>query len=77
MDDRLESMRTEIESDAHRDSPNSDNAGTDKQPVNPRSQPRGPLLQPLLRAELSLRLQSEEEQLGMRCSRKLSELKFS
>jgi hypothetical protein len=77
MDGRLESMRTEIESDALPVLRNADNAGTDNQSVNLQSQQRGPLRRPLLRAELSLRLQSEEEQFEMPCPRKLSELKFS
>jgi hypothetical protein len=64
MDGQPELTRTEIESSALPVSRNADNAGTDKQPVNLRSRPRGPLLRPLLRFELSLRLQSEEEQLG-------------
>jgi hypothetical protein len=63
MDGRMESMRTEIESGALPVLRNADNGGRDNQSVNPQSRPRGPLCQPLLRAELSLQLQSEEEQL--------------
>ena len=59
----MESMRTEIESRALPVLRNADNAGTDNQSVNLRSQPRDPLRRPLMRAELSLQLQSEEEQL--------------
>jgi hypothetical protein len=63
MDDRPELPRKEIESRALPVLRNADNAGTDNQSVNLRSQPRGPLRRPLMRAELSLRCPWEEEQL--------------
>jgi len=62
MGDRPELPRTEIESGALPVLRNADNGGTDNQSVNPQSRPRGPLRQPLLRAELFLRFPWEEEQ---------------
>jgi hypothetical protein len=63
MDDQPELTRKEIESCALPVLRNTDNGGRDNQSVNPQSRPRDPLRRPLLRAELSLRLHWEEEQL--------------
>jgi hypothetical protein len=65
MDGRPELPRRETESRFLLVLRNSNNAYTDNQSVNLRSPSRGPLRRPLLRAELSLRLQWEEEQSEM------------